>query len=136
MTVFGTSAWLAIGPALIAGSIGLTSAVLSFVAAQRSLARAQQDAREQRDHQRRLLVWKRQLDAVETVWLLVFELEASGRMDETAQQKMMKSIVWLPDDAGRDVLALVNHYSAQPNGPHVDALKRARTTLLAVRRVL
>src|SRR4051812_4350526 len=102
-----TSVWLVIGPALIAGTIGLASALLSYVASQRALARSLQDAREGRAHQRDLLIWERRLGAVESIWQQMFDLQQLNDISADVRAELVRAVVWLPEVTGREVLALL-----------------------------
>lgn len=130
--VSATSAWIAIGPALIAGGIGLASALLSFLSARRSVQLSHEDARENRRHQLDLLVWQHRLAAVESVWELMFELEHSGRMSDAARDRLIAAVVWLPEETGRKVLELVVAFRIDPEGEHGPGLEDVRRALLAV----
>jgi hypothetical protein len=130
--VSATSVWIAIGPALIAGGIGLASALMSFLTGRRSVDLSHADARENRRHQLDMLVWEHRLAAVESVWQLMFELEQSGSMSDPARDRLISSVIWLPDATGRKVLRLVVAFRTDPEADHRPALEDVRTSLLAV----
>jgi hypothetical protein len=131
MTI-ATSAWVSIGPALIAGGIGLTSAFLSYFSARQSIARSAEDATVTRTHQRDLLVWERRLSATEIVWLILFDLERSKHLSDGAKEQLVRSIVWLPEPARRDTLSLVVQLQRDPASASTDQFAALRTTLTAI----
>jgi hypothetical protein len=130
--VSATSAWIAIGPALIAGGIGLASALLSFLSARRSVQLSHDDARANRRHQLDLMVWQHRLAAVESVWELMFEMEHSERMSDSARDRLIAAVVWLPKETGRKVLELVVAFRTDPEDDHRQGLEEVRRALLAV----
>ncbi len=102
-----TSVWLVIGPALIAGGIGLTSALLSYRSSQAAMKRGALDAIDERAHQRELLVLDHRLMAIETIWQRIFEIERTGHLPDEAQTEIVRAVVWLPENAGKEVLSTV-----------------------------
>lgn len=125
-TVSGAD-WLVIGPALLAAAIGLTSALLSYRSSQATLRRSSADAAAERAHQQAMLVFDRRLLAIETIWQRIFEIERSGELPEDAQTEIVRAVVWLPDDAKRDVLSAVKDH--QEGHDTTAAFRRVRETL-------
>jgi hypothetical protein len=124
------SIWLTIGPALIAGGIGVFSAVLSFAMANRSVEAARDEAHETRLAQRDLLVWQHRLSAVETVWLLAFEIERTMAITSQARDTLVRSVVWLPDPARSHTLALVVGLQDDSQHDLSNRLEKLRDSLL------
>lgn len=126
-----TPVWLVLGPALIAGFIGLASALLSFLSARRALDRTREESRDNRAHQRNLLVWGRRLDAIENVWQNMFEVERADTLTADSRVELVRAVVWLPDEIGRTVLALVLAYDRAASAEaKSDALAGLREALL------
>lgn len=84
-----------IAPAIIAGSIGLVSAGLSYAMAQRQLSRNEREADAGRAHALALLVMTRRLESIEVVWLQLFRLEQGKRIGDDIDTYIRAS-VWLP----------------------------------------
>lgn len=127
-----TSPWLAIGPALIAGGIGLTSAGLSYYSAKRTLTYNATAEQARRDHERDLLILDRRLIAIETIWQSLFDLERDQQLSEQVRSDVIRAIVWLPGDAGNKVLEAVLAFEGEksPDGnPHLSV---AREILLGL----
>src|SRR4051794_24695203 len=102
--MLATSAWLAIGPALIAGGIGLTSAVLSFLMARASLDRAAIESDRDRRNQRDLLLLPRRSEAAAQVWKLVYVVESTGTLTDSSRSEFATAVMWLPREAQEEVL--------------------------------
>src|SRR4051794_6662701 len=106
--VIGTaSVWLAIGPALIAGGIGLTSAFLSFASAQRTLAHGELVATATRSHEQDLLILNRRLSAIETIWQSLFEMERLDIISDRTRLDLIRTVVWLPSEVRQKILNVV-----------------------------
>lgn len=130
MLAAATSPWLAIGPALIAGGIGLVSAFLAFYSARRALRHTAEQAQASRAHERDLLVLRQRISAAETVWLRIFELEQSGAVSDEARDDLVRAVLWLPDDARRQLLELLVALGDGQPAPPEDLLRRVRESLI------
>jgi hypothetical protein len=96
--------WIVVAPALIAGAVGLLSALLSYLAARRALEHTAQESSERRVSERSLHVWQRHLDAIETLWLTIYEFERAGALSDASRTTAIRSVFWLPEEASREVL--------------------------------
>lgn len=124
-----TSVWLVIGPALIAGGIGLVSAVLSLVSARQSLAHTAAAETAAHDHQLDLLVYERRFLAIENIWHSLFEVEQSQRLTADSRNEVVRATVWLPEESRRMVLQTI--LELQDRDPDPAALRHVRELLLA-----
>jgi hypothetical protein len=106
-----TSPWLVIGPALIAGTIGLIAAALSYRSAQLSLSHSAEADRDRQNHEYDLLVLERRLNAIEIIWQALFEMERSQRFSDSARDEVVRAVVWLPEVAGQQVLKVVADFN-------------------------
>jgi len=120
--------WLVLGPALIAGGIGLASAALSFISSQRSLSHTSAAEQASRHHQLDLLVLNRRLDAIEQLWQCLFEIERTRTLSDRIRGEVVRSLVWLPDETGKSVLQAVLKYKSEQPTPA--SLQRVRELLL------
>src|SRR5580704_6307292 len=102
-----TSPWLVVGPALIAGAIGLIAAFLSYRSAHVSLKYSAIAERERQIHEDDTLILERRLNAIETIWQALFEMERSSQLPDTTRDEVVRAVVWLPESAGQQVLRLV-----------------------------
>ena len=125
-----SSPWLVIAPALIAGSIGLISAALSYRAGSRSLTVSAAIAERGMDHERDLLVVGRRMDAIETAWKVLFELEQSKGVGDAARDALVRAVVWLPSDVRHDLLQAI--LEAEDGVVAGNVLTRARQGLLSI----
>lgn len=124
------SIWVVIGPALIAGTIGLVSALLSFSSSRATLRRSSEDSAAERAHQRAMLVFDRRLLAIEAIWQRIFEIERTGKLGDEAQIEIVRAVVWLPDEAKREVLTAVK--GQQEERDMTKAFQQVRKTLEAL----
>lgn len=120
--------WLVLGPALIAGGIGLVSAALSFVSAQRSMSHTSVVEQASRRHQLDLLVLNRRFDAIEQLWQCLFEIERTKTLSDRLRDEVVRSVVWLPDETGKSVLQAVLKY--KNDQPTQASLQSVRELLL------
>jgi hypothetical protein len=124
-----TSVWLVVGPALVAGGIGLVSAALSFISSQRSLAHGSEVEEAAHRHQLDLLVLNRRLSAIESIWQCLFEIERTKQLSDALRGEVIRAVVWLPDTAGETVLKAV--LSIEEGSKKV-AIQEVRELLLAL----
>ena len=85
-----------LGPAIVAGSVGLIAALLSFAIAVLSLRQVRQDSRETRAQTESLALIPRRLTAIETLWLELYEIERGQTVDESVIRRIIPAIMWLP----------------------------------------
>lgn len=110
LTAEATSPWLVLGPAFIAGAIGLIAALLSYRSARLSLSYSAAADRERKNHEYDLLVLERRLNAIETIWQALFEMERSQHLSDAARDEMVRVVVWLPDTASKRVLSVIAEF--------------------------
>lgn len=128
MKAEASSIWLVVGPALIAGGIGLVSAGLSFVSARQSLSHTAEAEQAARDHQLDLLVYNRRLAAIETIWQSLFEVERTRQLPDQSRIEVVRAAVWLPEETRKGVLETLIGFQA--GNPTDDSLKKVRELLL------
>jgi hypothetical protein len=122
------SIWLVVGPTFIAGSVGVLSAWMSYMSAQRALAHATDTSAHRRRHERALQALSRRLDAIETIWLAIYQLERTGELDESSRATVVQAVVWLPEQASRQVLNALIDNRADPTS-QAERIIQARSVL-------
>lgn len=123
---------LSIWPAIITGGVGIVAALTSTLLAFYSIKQTTIDKRDSRAHSLAEQILPRRLDAYETVWARLFELEHSGSLSDQAADQLVAVSVWLPENLRNNLLGLaVSHTTAIDK----NQLSEVRHLLLADRVV-
>lgn len=87
-----------IGSALIAGSIGAFSALLSYRAARHQREGQLVDNQRNRNLQLAIGLVQKRREALETIWSLLFAMERDGKLSKVDLTSFVKSLMWMPAD--------------------------------------
>ncbi|NUK57931.1 hypothetical protein [Streptomyces lunaelactis] len=85
-----------LGPAIVTGCVGLAAALLSFLIARLSLKSQQQQNRDMRAHEELMLLVPRRLQAIETLWLQLYEIERGVPLEDARLAQIISAAMWLP----------------------------------------
>lgn len=87
---------LDVAPALVAGGVGLLSALLSYLMARYQIRQLQEEQQANRTFQLRTTSLGRRHDSLEAVWGLLWSLEEAGALTELEVAELVRCSVWLP----------------------------------------
>jgi len=94
---------------LLAGFIGLLSAVMSHLSLRFQLKKQSEESEQIRKHHLELQVHPKRLEAIEEVWLLLIKIEVDDTMSETQKDAYIKATLWLPEEVRLLSLTLLKH---------------------------
>jgi hypothetical protein len=117
-----------LGPAVIAGAIGIFSTWLAYRMGQRQLDRTRAEAQESREHQRLLLLIPKQIDAIETIWRQLFFVEQGKQPVELELDRFIRAVMWIPTGVRNEAVAVLRD-SGKVNGAIPEGLRLRITEL-------
>jgi hypothetical protein len=111
--------------AAIGGSIGLVSALLSFLALRAQMRMTASEKEKDRDYQVLLTTMPKLLQALEEVWALLYSMQMSGHMTDEQIQRYIAATLWLPRDLRGISLGLIKEFMESPGdiSPNVESLQ-------------
>jgi len=74
-----------------------------------SLRQAHAESNSQRSHEFLLTILPRQLDALESAWRMIFELESGMTLDQEHINLIVEASIWLPRDLRNEIISLITH---------------------------
>jgi hypothetical protein len=94
---------------LIGAVTGLASVVITGAIAVLTLYQAHSESKSQRSQQYLLTILPRRLDALESIWRMVYELEAGESPSQMTISQLIEHSIWLPDVMRDEVIGLFVH---------------------------
>lgn len=117
--------------AIVGGGIGLASAILSYRMAQQQLNRQAEESSRTRDHEALLLSRTKRLEAIETLWKHLYDLERGLKYNDENIDSFVRAVMWLPEVArGQSLRILKQHLEGNARGVLSDELKALRERLI------
>lgn len=93
----------------VAAITSLASVVITGTIAVLTLRQAHSESRNQRSQQYLLAILPRRLDALESTWRMVFDLEVGESLSQARIGELVKHSVWLPDLIRDELIGLFAH---------------------------
>lgn len=115
-----------VASAVVAGSVGLAAAILSFIVALATMRGARRDSERAQHLQYALSLVPRRLDAFERAWNLLFTLEARGQLTDNEIEAIVGTTLWMPPILRDELLHLLSRDSTPPG-----EILRVRAILIA-----
>ncbi|GGR94126.1 hypothetical protein Snoj_55300 [Streptomyces nojiriensis] len=85
-----------LGPAIVTGCVGLAAALLSFLIARISLKSQLEQNRDIRSHEELMLLVPHRIQAIETLWLQLYEIERGVTLEDARLAQIISAAMWLP----------------------------------------
>ncbi|WP_232666262.1 hypothetical protein [Pseudonocardia sp. TRM90224] len=111
-----------LGPSIVAGSVGLASAILATLVSVLTIRRANKQDHEARSQQIALALLPRRLDVLEKIWGELFEIEKNGTVPSSAIDNLIPFTIWLSQPLRDQLFALL--LSDEVRTEAVQALRR------------
>ncbi len=93
---------------LLAGFIGLFSAVLSHLSLRYQLRKQAEEAERVREHNIKSQAVVKKLQSLEELWLLLVQIEVSCEIADETKDKYIMATLWLPENVRVEALSVLN----------------------------
>ncbi len=112
-------------PAIIAGSVGLASTILSTLIALYTINKTQLDRQQSRSQDIAIAILPRRLDALQQTWKHLYKFQITNIYSNDYADELIEAAMWLPSNLRQALLSALRSSFANP-----EQVKRVQSMII------